>query len=37
MRAVETMERDDVCGRLTADVWEITRDEWQARRNRAAP
>jgi [ribosomal protein S5]-alanine N-acetyltransferase len=33
MRVVETMERDYVCGRLPAEVWEITREEWHARRN----
>ena len=32
MRVVETMERDYVGGRLPAEVWEITREEWRARR-----
>jgi [ribosomal protein S5]-alanine N-acetyltransferase len=32
MRVVEVIERDYVCGRLPAEVWEITRDEWKARR-----
>ena len=32
MRVVETIERDYVCGRLPAEVWEITRDEWHARK-----
>jgi len=35
MRAIETMERDYVGGRMLAEVWEITRDEWRARRNAA--
>ena len=37
MRVVEVMERDYVCGRLFAEVWEITRDEWYARRKNAVP
>ncbi len=32
MRVVETIERDYVCGRLPAEVWEITREEWHARK-----
>jgi RimJ/RimL family protein N-acetyltransferase len=35
MRVVDTMERDYVCGRLPAEIWEITRDEWHARRHAA--
>ena len=31
MRVVEIIERDYVCGRLPAEVWEITREEWRAR------
>ncbi len=31
MRLIETDERDYVSGRLTSEVWEITRDEWRAR------
>ena len=30
MRVVGTAERDYVCGRLAADVWEITAEEWRA-------
>jgi len=36
MRVVDTMERDYVAGRLLAEVWEITRDEWHARKRTAA-
>jgi RimJ/RimL family protein N-acetyltransferase len=32
MRLVATEERDYVSGRLPAEVWEITADEWNARR-----
>jgi [ribosomal protein S5]-alanine N-acetyltransferase len=32
MRIVETGERDYVCGRLPSEVWEITAQEWRARR-----
>jgi len=35
MRVVDTMERDYVAGRLLAEVWEITRDEWHARKRTA--
>jgi [ribosomal protein S5]-alanine N-acetyltransferase len=28
MRLVETMDRDFVCGRLPAELWEMTRAEW---------
>ena len=31
MRIVEVTERDYVCGRLPAEVWEITAEEWRAR------
>lgn len=31
MRVVATMERDYVSGRLTSELWEITREEWRAR------
>lgn len=34
MRVVATVERDYVCGRLPAELWEITCAEWQARRRR---
>ena len=30
MRVVATEERDFVCGRLPAEIWEITADEWHA-------
>jgi RimJ/RimL family protein N-acetyltransferase len=30
MRVVATEDRDFVCGRLTAEIWEITADEWHA-------
>lgn len=32
MRVVATEERDHVSGRLLAEVWEITAEEWNARR-----
>lgn len=32
MRVVATAERDYVSGRGTSEVWEITADEWRARR-----
>jgi RimJ/RimL family protein N-acetyltransferase len=32
MRLVGTTEQDYVCGRLTAEIWEITAEEWHARR-----
>jgi len=32
MRVVETIARDYVGGRFPAEVWEITRDEWHARK-----
>jgi ribosomal-protein-alanine N-acetyltransferase len=28
MRLIATLERDYVCGRLPAEVWEITAEEW---------
>lgn len=31
MRKVETLERDFVAGRLSAEVFEITREEWRRR------
>ncbi len=31
MRVIERMERDYVCGRLPAELWEITAEEWRAR------
>jgi [ribosomal protein S5]-alanine N-acetyltransferase len=37
MRVVATVERDYVCGRLPAELWEITREEWRARRAVTAP
>ena len=35
MRVVRTELRDYVSGRLPAEVWEITADEWHARRQHA--
>ena len=32
MRVIATVERDYVCGRLPAQIWEITAEEWRARR-----
>jgi hypothetical protein len=34
MRVVATEERDYVSGRMLAEVWEITADEWNRRRSR---
>ena len=31
MRLVAVEERDYVCGRLSAEIWEITAEEWRAR------
>ena len=31
MRLIRTEEREYVCGRLPAEIWEITRDEWHNR------
>jgi [ribosomal protein S5]-alanine N-acetyltransferase len=36
MRLVATLERDYVSGRLPAEIWEITADEWHAWKNRYA-
>jgi RimJ/RimL family protein N-acetyltransferase len=33
MRIVEVVERDYVCGRLPAEIWEITAEEWYSRRS----
>lgn len=35
MRLVATEERDFVSGRLLAEIWEITAEEWRARRERS--
>ena len=32
MRVIRTEPRDYVCGQLPAEIWEITADEWYARR-----
>jgi len=32
MRIVATEERDFVSGRLPSEIWEITAEEWYARR-----
>jgi ribosomal-protein-alanine N-acetyltransferase len=32
MRLVATLERDYVSGRLPAEIWEITAEEWRAKR-----
>ncbi len=32
MRVIEIEERDFVSGRLPAEIWEITAEEWNARR-----
>ena len=37
MRVVASVERDYVSGRLPAELWEITREEWQARPRRRPP
>jgi RimJ/RimL family protein N-acetyltransferase len=29
MRVIATLERDYVCGRLPAEIWEITAEEWR--------
>jgi len=34
MRVIERMERDYVCGRPPAELWEITAEEWRARKAR---
>jgi len=33
MRVIAIVERDYVCGRLPAEIWEITAEEWKARRH----
>jgi [ribosomal protein S5]-alanine N-acetyltransferase len=33
MRVVAVQERDYVCGRLPSEIWEITAEEWRARKN----
>ena len=33
MRVVATCERDYVCGRLPSEIWEITVEEWRARKS----
>ena len=33
MRVIATVERDYVCGRLPAEIWEITAEEWAERRS----
>ena len=35
MRVIVVDERDHVSGRLPSETWEITREEWQARRRRS--
>lgn len=35
MRVIGTEERDYVSGRLPAEIWEITREEWRERRGKA--
>jgi len=32
MRLIATVERDYVSGRLPAEIWEITAEEWRAKR-----
>ncbi len=32
MRVIEVIERDYVSGRLPTEVWEISNEEWQARK-----
>jgi ribosomal-protein-alanine N-acetyltransferase len=32
MRVVALVERDYVCGRVPAEIWEITAEEWRANR-----
>jgi [ribosomal protein S5]-alanine N-acetyltransferase len=36
MRMIATVERDYVCGRLPAELWEITAEEWRARKGSIA-
>ncbi len=35
MRVVAVVERDYVSGRARAEIWEVTADEWRARRSRS--
>ena len=35
MRVISTAEREYVCGRLPAEIWEITADEWNTRKWRS--
>jgi RimJ/RimL family protein N-acetyltransferase len=32
MRVIDTSESDYVCGRLASETWELTAEEWRARR-----
>jgi ribosomal-protein-alanine N-acetyltransferase len=32
MRVIATMDRNYICGRLPAELWEITAEEWRARK-----
>jgi hypothetical protein len=34
MRIIDRLERDYVCGRLSAEIWEITVEEWRAKKAR---
>jgi ribosomal-protein-alanine N-acetyltransferase len=34
MRIISSGERDYVSGRLPSDIWEITAEEWRARKRR---
>ena len=34
MRVISTVEREYVFGRLPAEIWEITADEWNIRKGR---
>jgi RimJ/RimL family protein N-acetyltransferase len=36
MRLVATVEHDYVCGRLPAEIWEITAEEWRSRKKERA-
>lgn len=35
MRVVATQERDYVSGRLPSEIWEITAEEWRARKQKS--
>jgi ribosomal-protein-alanine N-acetyltransferase len=37
MRVVAVEERDYVSGRLPAEIWEITAEEWRSRRSKPRP